>query len=370
MDSSLYKQIMDYLLEIINRNAGIPNYKLPSERMLAASFDTSRKPVRNAYNALIERGYVTNIHGRGYFIRSDIKSDDLLTAFHKDLKISFVIPSILSRFSHAILSGVADFCTKNNIEYSIHISDNSPEKESSLLQSIPRSGSMGTILFPVDNDKLYHDELIRYTIRKYPFVLVDRSLPNIHASFVASDDHLAMIDAVKFLHQQGYRHPLFVSPPLTEASSVESRINGYTHGLLRSYQTMSSRNLLNLSDSRGKPDRLVSHYLQRYPDTDVIIAPGTLLKPLIAATEELGLHIQLMLFDDEISNKEREKLKPYFIQQDGYLIGHEAAQILYNHILGDMRLVVRRFPVTITDFEGNSVFSQDTSNNQSITDKE
>jgi len=34
MDSSIYKKITDYLLKIISRNAGIPNYKLPSERML------------------------------------------------------------------------------------------------------------------------------------------------------------------------------------------------------------------------------------------------------------------------------------------------------------------------------------------------
>ena len=65
MDSSIYKRIMDYLLEIINRNANIPNYKLPSERMLAANFDSSRKPVRHAYEQLIERGYVTNIPGMG-----------------------------------------------------------------------------------------------------------------------------------------------------------------------------------------------------------------------------------------------------------------------------------------------------------------
>ena len=83
MDSSIYKRIMDYLLEIINRNANIHNYKLPSERMLAANFDSSRKPVRHAYEQLIERGYVTNIHGHGYFIRSDIKPDELLSAFQK-----------------------------------------------------------------------------------------------------------------------------------------------------------------------------------------------------------------------------------------------------------------------------------------------
>ncbi len=354
MDSSLYKQIMDYLLEIINRNAGVPNFKLPSERMLAATFDTSRKPVRNAYEALIERGYVINIHGRGYFIRSDIVRDDLLSAFHKDIKISFVIPSILTRYSHSIISGVADFCTENNIEYSIHLSDNSQEKESALLRSLPRSGSMGTILFPTDYDRLYHDELIRYNVRKYPFVLVDRLLPNLQASFIASDSHQAMVDATKFLHDRGYQNPLFIVHSPTLASSVDARINGYTHGLFRYYKVASPQNLLNLPVAKSEYKAAIMRHLKKYPSTDVLIIHGPERIPVLEALDALGIpDMQLMIFDNELSVLESSKLKPYFIQQDGYHIGYISARTLYNHILGDTRPVLELLPVTITDCEGN-----------------
>ena len=48
MDSTIYRKIESHLMEIIQQNAHLPNYKLPSERMLSVTFGASRKPVRNA----------------------------------------------------------------------------------------------------------------------------------------------------------------------------------------------------------------------------------------------------------------------------------------------------------------------------------
>ena len=70
MDSTIYKKIEGYLMELITQNCNIPDYKLPSERTLSSSFDASRKPVRHAYDNLMKKGYVINIHGKGYFINS------------------------------------------------------------------------------------------------------------------------------------------------------------------------------------------------------------------------------------------------------------------------------------------------------------
>lgn len=349
-DNLVYKKIMNYLLDIISRNANLPNFKLPSERSLSVNFDTSREPVRHAYEKLIEHGYVINLHGRGYFIRSNIKPDDLLTTFQKSIKISFIIPSIVTHYSHDILSGVSDFCTENHIEYTIHVSDGVIDKESALLHSIPSSGAMGVILFPADNDTAYSHELLRYIIRKYPFVLVDRSIANINASIISSEDHQAMMDAVQFVHQRNYKHPLYAAPPATLASSIDARINGYTHGLLKYYKIALPRNLLVLDGSSAEQESAAMRHLSQHPDTDIIIVPGAQRLPILNAMRTLQLQsIKLMVFDDELSHKEREDLKPYIIQQDGYHIGYTAAETLYNHILGDMRPVIKRLPVTIID---------------------
>lgn len=359
MDTSIYKTISNYLLELISRNVNTPNFKLPSERMLAANFDVSRKPVRHAYDSLIARGYVTRIHGSGYYISSNVKPDQLQSSFQKKIKISFIIPAITTQYSHALLSGVADFCAKNKVEYTIHVSDGLSEKENSLIRSVPRTGSMGIILFPVDNDTSNHSELTRLAVRKYPFVLVDRSIPNFNTSFVASDDHQSMIDAVQFLYERGYRNPVFVTPSPRIASSVDSRINGYTHGLLKFYKMASPSNLLILTENRSQQKNDVMEHLKKYPQTDVMIILGTKNSPVISAVKTMGTdRIKLVVFDDELSHTERETLKPFFILQDGYSIGYVAAETLYNHILGDMRPAVRLFPVSISDAEGNPVSSE------------
>ena len=91
-------------------------------------------------------------------------------------------------------------------------------------------------------------------------------------------------------------------------------------------------------------------HLSQHPDTDIIIVPGAQRLPILNAMRTLQLQsIKLMVFDDELSHKEREDLKPYIIQKDGYHIGYTAAETLYNHILGDMRPVIKRLPVTIID---------------------
>ena len=69
-DSTLYKRILQELNSIIIENKNIKNYKLPSERALAAKFNSSRPPIRMAYQQLVNQGLVEVIHGKGYFIKT------------------------------------------------------------------------------------------------------------------------------------------------------------------------------------------------------------------------------------------------------------------------------------------------------------
>ena len=353
MDSTLYKKIESYLMDIISQNADIPDYKLPSERALSITFNTSRKPVRHAYDHLISKGYVTNIHGRGYFINTRFQQSTAAELSANTPKISLIIPSVLSHYSHNILTGVSDFCTHHQMELAIHISDNSAEKESQLLRSISQSNTKGIILFPVELSTVANDGLHRLCMRKYPLVLVDRTVPNIHTSFVSSENHQAMVDAVEFLHRRGFSNIVYMTPPSEDASSTDARINGFNHGLLRYYKLITPKNLLILDGSPAQQKNSIVKHLQTYPETQVIIVHGVQRLPVISAAEELGIRIpqdvRLMVLDDEFSPAERSILKPYVVQQDGYQIGYLAAEALRNHIFGDLRPVTRLLPVSIID---------------------
>ncbi|MBQ8910491.1 MAG: GntR family transcriptional regulator [Oscillospiraceae bacterium] len=357
MDSTLYKKIESYILDIISQNASIPDFKLPSERTLSLKFDTSRKPVRRAYDNLIQKGYVVNIHGKGYFIGSQVNADAALSTTWNNPKISLIIPSITTQYCHDILAGVNDFCSNHQVELTILVSDDSPEKEDRLLRSAPLSGAKGIILFPADHDNTYDNELLKLCIRKYPLVLVDRMLPNIHASFISSENHQAMVNAVEFLQQKNFQNLVYVTAPSTIASTTDTRINGFTHGLLRHYKVAKPQNLLVLEGSPLQMKNTVVKYLQNYPETEIIIVPGTMRLTVLMAAQELGIQIprdlKLMIFDDELSPTERISLKPYILKQDGYRIGYYAAESLYNQLFGDLRPVTKMLPVAIIDTSKN-----------------
>lgn len=353
MYSTVYKKIENYLLEIITQNAGTPDFKLPSERALSITFNASRKPIRHAYSNLIEKGYVVNIHGKGYFISERVQPESLSSIGLDHPKISLVIPSIQTQFSHDILAGVSDFCSNHKVELSIQLSDASTEKEAYLIRSLPLSGVKGIILFPVDNDNSYHSEILKLSLRKYPLVLVDRMLPNIRASFISSENHQAMVNAVDFLKKKHFKNLVYMTPPSSIDSTTDARINGFTHGLLRSYEIATPKNLLIVDGSPRQRQNTILRYLREHPDTEVVIVGGSQRFPVLMAAQDLNIRIpedmKLMLFDDELSPAERNTLKPYILQQDGYQIGYLAAEALYNQLYGDSRMVVKMLPVTIID---------------------
>ena len=350
MDQRLYNEIENYIVEIITQNASIPNYKLPSERMLSLKFDVSREPIRHAYENLIKKGIVIKNHGRGYFIGNTANAHTAKAT--QNIKITLIIPDLTTRYTHDILSGINAFCWEHHMELSILLSDSDPEKENKLLKSTCQSGTKGIILFPVNYDTSYNDALFNLTAKKYPLVLIDRTLP-VRASYIASENHQAMVDAVEFLYGRGIQHPVYLSPPIAVCSTTETRLNGFTHGMLRYYKKIEPQNVLIINGTPTEIKDIVIRYLKKYTDTEVMIVLGTTYPAVLMATDELGLRIpqdlRLMIFDDELSHAECSALKPYLIKQDGYHIGYYAAQSLYNQLYGDSRPVTQMLPVTIVD---------------------
>ena len=66
----LYEQLRKALLESITSGKLSAGTKLPTEEELCAQFGISRPVARQAYNMLIEEGFVERMRGRGTFVRS------------------------------------------------------------------------------------------------------------------------------------------------------------------------------------------------------------------------------------------------------------------------------------------------------------
>ena len=68
----LYEQLRKALLEAITSGKLSAGTKLPTEEELCAQFGISRPVARQAYNMLIEDGFVERMRGRGNFVRSPV----------------------------------------------------------------------------------------------------------------------------------------------------------------------------------------------------------------------------------------------------------------------------------------------------------
>ena len=352
MDQQMYKQIERYIVDIISKNTEASDFKLPSERSLSLKFSSSREPVQRAYDNLIQKGIVTKKHGKGYFINNSSETTSSDAAAPQNPRISLIIPDVTTRFTHNLLTGINTFCCEHHIDLSILISDSNADKENNLVNFAHRSGADGLIVFPVNYDFTSNDALSYLSSKKFPLVLIDRSLP-IRASLVTSENHQAMISAVEFLQRKGFQKLVFISSPSSIASTADSRINGFSHGMLRYYKMIEPRNIMITEGTPSEIKNAVIHYLKKNTDTDIIIVSGTMFPAIVMATKELGIEIprdlKLMIFDDELSHSQKITLKPYIIEQDGYGLGYSAAELLYNQLYGDLLPTTKTLPVAIID---------------------
>ncbi|OUM89967.1 MAG: GntR family transcriptional regulator [Caldibacillus debilis] len=84
----LYIQLMDIIINQIERGEYKPNDKLPSERELCEKYDVSRMTVRQALLELERDGYIYKKHGLGSFVspRSINQKLDKLYSFTEEMK--------------------------------------------------------------------------------------------------------------------------------------------------------------------------------------------------------------------------------------------------------------------------------------------
>lgn len=345
----LNEQIRQELLNIIKTNRGIKDYKLPSERMLSLKFNASRPSVRSAYQALIKQGYVDVIHGKGYFIKNDEKASKKTQRLR--LNLLFIAPSLKTAFMQQIHSGIMEFCEQNSIDVSIKITEDLLKKEKQILDLAFYSDYDGLILFPIDNE-YYNETLLKFSINKYPLVIIDRYLKALNLSFISTDNYNAMIDITKYLHSKEYKNPVFVTHESSLATAVEERINGYNAGLLKHYGFVKNTNLLILkSNNRDYVYKSIKDFLHKNPSTDALIVTDVYLSTAYSAITELNIptpdKLRVVVFDNEISFAERKAIRPYIIEQDGKNIGYYAAQFVYNQIMGDNRIQTKKFPIKI-----------------------
>lgn len=350
-----YKQILDFLMELMEEISFEANYKLPSERMLAVKFNASRRSTRMAYEQLLEHGLVLKIHGKGYFTTGNTVDKRLIQPSSAK-NIFFIVPALRTHFVQDILYGITDFCDQHAMDVSIKLTRGDLRKETQYIQSALSSNTKGIILFPIDNE-LVNQELLKVSAQRYPLAIIDRYFKNINSSFVSTDNYNAMREAVRFLHAKNHKEFLYITSPSSLATTVAERLNGYLSGIKTYFKKSGEQSVLTLPAFEfQKIYESVYTYLKEHPQTEVIITSGVhpatdaILSAIKALKLSISKDIKLMLFDNNFSFTELNLIRPYVILQDAYQIGYRSAATLYNQLYGDLHTENLLLPVKIIDY--------------------
>lgn len=84
----LYYQLIDIIIEMIEKGNLKENNQLPSERELCDTYDISRSTVRQAIQELEKDGYIYRVHGKGTFVSPERFKQNLLEfySFTEEMK--------------------------------------------------------------------------------------------------------------------------------------------------------------------------------------------------------------------------------------------------------------------------------------------
>lgn len=131
-EEPLYVKFQDIIMKKIEAEEYLPGEKLPSERVLAETYGINRMTVKNAINALVAKGYLYRLQGRGTFTqKKDFQKLNLgflsesgnmgITAMVKSQGVK-ISNKILTR---GIISGSRFFSSKLQVDiddpiYSLH----------------------------------------------------------------------------------------------------------------------------------------------------------------------------------------------------------------------------------------------------------
>lgn len=329
---ALYIKIANYLKFLIAENSKKQTFQLPSETQLQNKFNVSRVTVRQAFDSLKKENLIYAIKGKGYFSRGDILFEE---NYETKTTIAFIMTTPTNGLHSQIIKGVNDYCNLHNIHLLTYLTYNDAILEQQKIHDAMKMHADGFILLPCDNDT-YSNELLKI-VNKKPIVLVDRTLHGLNLTTVSSNHTELALNAVKYFHKKGLKDIAYISHQVDLSTSTIEREEGIKKGLLKYMGQLNNNNFVH--DSVPEHN-LYNFYLQYFLDHKNI--QGILATPcnlhLLDALKKMNRKINKDIFLVSIDSIPYANTPSYLptIIQNGYKIGHTAAEYVYKMIREDL----------------------------------
>ena len=213
--------------------------------------------------------------------------------------IGLVVPDITNPFFPEVARGVQDVARRDDYSVFLCNTDESPDEELQLLQSLAAQPVDGIILF---GSRISDDDLVAFADHYRPLVVLNRFLEHPSVSLILVDNRRGAKLAVDYLADQGHTAIGMLAGPVTSPSSAQ-RVEGFR-------QAMAARGLPDPDAFilPGHPTmeggyKAAHHLLTKYPQVTALFAYNDLSAlGAVQACYDLGrpvpAHCAVIGFDD------------------------------------------------------------------------
>ncbi len=220
----IYSQLADIIRNQVLAGEIKPGDQLPGEFELAKSYKISRSSVRRAIELLSKGGLVRKIHGKGNFIQYWGKTNETSGV------ISLLVPDSRIFLFSSVLKGAHSAAKSRGYTLVLSFLGNNDDEENEIFDQLREHGIKGFVIFPRNN--IHHDGAIWRLFREdFPFVLIDRYLPNLPSTYVGVDNVDSAYQIVNHLASLGYRSIGFATTTGMNTTTVQERFDGYQKAL-------------------------------------------------------------------------------------------------------------------------------------------
>jgi len=356
----LYREIIEYLEQLIEKNKMIIKYRMPSENQLAAKFNVSRITAKNAINNLVESGKLFRRQGKGTFIVNPNFDNKYNSNLDNRASIGLLLPNVESAYVTKIIEGVSSYLDKVGMPLIVFYSNNNQDTESFLLAHARTIGVVGLIVVSVESE-LYNKGLLRLALSGFPMVFLDKNISGIDALSVTSAHRQSGFDALNYLTERGHRYIGFIKDTDSDIDSLEQRYKGYEQALIAGKMSIRPDHVLTLGSSDDNVITQISGFLKaaKYMTAVIVSCKNSNIPYLFEAIEKNNIRVpqdlSVIVYDNDWeAYKNFLPFVPHYIKQFPKNIGKTAAKIVID-IISKRPPAIRIYTVECELVEGTSV---------------
>ena len=303
---AVYDHIKEALLERILSGELPEGARVPSELALTKELEVSRNQTRQALHELALEGYLIRRQGSGSYVAPLPNHPAVPDVTGMDA-VAIVIPKDLAGHSRGIVNGFLEQAAREEVQvctYQLHNSRTGEAEESRFLRSIVDSGVAGIVTWILYRSEGVQRILGELAARRFPVVLVDRTMPGLELDSVVSDNRALGYRLTRALVSRGHRRIAFAMVERRMPVSVEERLLGYRQALEEASVPFDDALVLSEAAFDDNPAETVKSILALRERPTAVV--GTHLKPVrqfLEATHPFGYrvpdHLEVAVVDDE-----------------------------------------------------------------------